>query len=319
VTSLTVALALVCGAFAWSIGAHYTGACMGMPYGSGSIRLWPALLIMAPMAWLGAATASHGVEATVGWHLVDPGRMTVAGAVAAVLGAFLLTTVYTAVRVPTSTIQILVFTLVGAAVGAAVPVHWATVLRLAAVWVAAPPVAGGLGFALTRVIDRLWPAERRRAQKGWGVALVAVGAAASFTMGANDVSNATGVLVMTHVASLTGAGVFGGGAIMVGVLTWGRPLLQRVAFDIVRVDLPMATAAQLVQALVVLSAVGLGFFTSMNQALVAAMTGAGLARGERRIDWRVVRQIVTGWALGPPSGLLLGVLSARVAAPWWHL
>ena len=27
-------------AFAWSMGAHYTGACMGMPYGSGSIKLW---------------------------------------------------------------------------------------------------------------------------------------------------------------------------------------------------------------------------------------------------------------------------------------
>ena len=45
----------------------------------------------------------------------------------------------------------------------------------------------------------------------------------------------------------------------------------------------MATAAQLVQAAVVLAAVAFGFFTSMNQALVGAMAGAGFARGRETV------------------------------------
>ena len=60
-----------------------------------------------------------------------------------------------------------------------------------------------------------------------------------------------------------------------GVLITGRPLLDRVAFDIVEVDRVTATTAQLVQALVILIAVSFGYFTSMNQALVGAMAGAG--------------------------------------------
>ena len=80
-----------------------------------------------------------------------------------------------------------------------------------------------------------------------------VGALASFTMGSNDVANATGSLVGTGTFSPLTAGLLGGLGLAVGVLPWGRPLLQKVAFDIVTVDRPMATAAQLVQATVVLA------------------------------------------------------------------
>jgi PiT family inorganic phosphate transporter len=317
-TALLIGLVL---AFAWSIGAHYTGACMGMAYGSGSIGLRPALIVMGVLALAGAALASHRVEVTVGLHLIASRQVTPVTALLIIAVAFALTTLYTAVRVPTSTIQILVFSVAGVALGAGIAVHWATVLRLAVLWVVAPPTAGLLGYVLTRALDRVMrapvpaPAAGRPAAAlgPWPALLVAVGAAASFTMGGNDVANATGALVMTHTFNVWAAGLLGGVGLLVGVLTWGRPLLQTVAFDIVRVDLPMATAAQLVQALVVLAAVSVGLFTSMNQALVGAMTGAGLARGAERIRWATVRNIVTGWLVGPPSGMLLGGVLAHTA------
>ena len=102
-------------------------------------------------------------------------------------------------------------------------------------------------------------------------------------MGGNDVANATGSLVGSGIFSPLTAGLIGGLGLAAGVLTWGKPLLRKVAFDIVTVDRPMATAAQLVQAVVVLGAVAFGFFTSMNQALIGAMTGAAGARGRHTV------------------------------------
>ncbi len=142
-------------------------------------------------------------------------------------------------------------------------------------------------------------------------ALVVVGAAASFVMGSNDVANATGSLVATRTFSPLVAGVVGGGGLALGVLTWGRPLLRRVAFDIVTLDRSMATAAQGVQAAVVITAVGFGLFTSMNQALVGAMAGAGAARGRHTVNRRVLVGIVRGWAIGPGAGLALAYVVAR--------
>ncbi len=170
------------------------------------------------------------------------------------------------------------------------------------VWAAAPIAAIFLGLLLTRGLDRLRLGERI------GTVLVAMGAVAAFAMGANDVSNASGALVGTGTFSPLEAGAVGGAAIAVGVLTWGKPLLRRVAFEIVEVDRAMATAAQLVQAAVVLAAVAFGFFTSMNQALVGAMAGAGFARGRETVHLATLFSILQGWVLGPAVSIAAGYM-----------
>jgi PiT family inorganic phosphate transporter len=311
---MSVLLIVAVLAFAWSMGAHYTGACMGMPYASGAIRLWPALIVMAVLVVVGATLASHGVEVTVGQNIVDAPLVTLPGAVVIEASAFALTTLYNYLRIPTSTIQILVFTIVGLGAASGIPVHCSTVLHLVILWVVAPPVACALGYVFTHLIDAVVPEAKGRAG-GAGVLpvlLVVVGAAASFTMGANDVSNATGAFLMTHLFGVVMAGLIGGLGLALGVVTWGQPLLKRVAFDIVTLDLAMASAAQFVQALVVFAAVTVGYFTSMNQALVGAMAGAGLARGRQTVQWTTVYGILKGWAVGPASGFVLAFLLARL-------
>ena len=64
--ALTALLIVLAIGFAWSIGAHYTGAVMGMPHALRAIGAWHALLLMAPLAFLGATFASHAVEERVG-------------------------------------------------------------------------------------------------------------------------------------------------------------------------------------------------------------------------------------------------------------
>ena len=295
---LLIVLAL---GFAWSIGAHYTGAVMGMPHALRAIGTWQALLLMAPLAFLGATFASHEVEKRVGSGLTG-GPLSVEAEVVVIGVAFAVTTFFNRFKMPTSTIQILVFSVVGVTLATRGTVRWGAIGRLAVVWAVAPLAAIVLGYLLTLVLDRL-PLGGRI-----GAALVAVGAVAAFAMGANDVSNASGALVGTGTFSPLAAGAVGGAGIAVGVLTWGKPLLRRVAFEIVDVDRAMATAAQLVQAGVVLVAVAFGFFTSMNQALVGAMAGAGFARGRETVHLSTLFLILQGWVLGPAASIAAGYL-----------
>ena len=297
-TAILVATAL---AFAWSMGAHYTGACMGMPYATSSIALRPALALMAAMTLIGASLLSHQVLVRVG-HGIIVGQLHTWPAVIVIGVAFLLTTLFTQLGIPTSTIQILVFSLIGTAIPLGLGIKWSVILHLVVLWILAPPVACALGFVFTRLFDLVPAFDVAGPVPIVGRLLVVVGAAASLTMGANDVSNATAVLLSVHFSGPLTAGVIGGIGLAVGVLTWGRKLLERVAFDVVRMDLKMATAAQLVQALVVLTAVGFGYFTSMNQALIGAMAGTGLARDRRTIETRVILGILRGWIIGPAAG-----------------
>jgi PiT family inorganic phosphate transporter len=308
-------LVAVAFGFAVSIGAHYTGACMGMPYAAGAIRAIPALLLMAPLAFVGAALASHGVETTVGHGILEGGTVALGLALAIVTSALLLTSAYNFLTMPTSTIQILVFSTVGGGWAAGLSVNGTTLGDLLVLWAVAPFAAFALGFCFVRLADRLRPPGPQLAKLGRGavLGLVGVGAAASFAMGANDVSNASGALVMTGLFGVLLAGTIGGLGLALGVVSWGQPILRRVAFDVVRLDSRMAISAQLAQSTVILLSVGFGLFTSMNQALVGAMLGTGLARGQSTVLWKTIRSILTGWLVGPISGLALGFLLATMA------
>src|SRR3954468_14735223 len=148
---VTLLLIVLAFAFAWSIGSHYTGACMGMPYALGAVRARTALLLMAPLALAGAALASGKVATTVGTKLIDA-KPTELGEVVVVAVAFGVTSAYNRLRIPTSTIQLLVGAVAGVAVGAAAGVHWRTIAILVVIWAAAPPLAALLGFAGGKVL-----------------------------------------------------------------------------------------------------------------------------------------------------------------------
>jgi len=285
------------------MGAHYTGAVMGMPYAIRAISLRWALLLIAVFCVLGATFASERVQVTVGLHILAPSQVSTLMALIVVAGAFLLTTLYTYWKVPTSTIQILVFCIVGTGSAADAAIAWPTIARLAVTWICAPLAAIGLGFACTKLLHRLQ-------SPAWG--LVGVGIAASFVLGANDVANAVGVWRTLNIANPMEAGFAGGAAMALGALTWGRRILHRVAFEIVDLDGATATAAQGVQALVVVVAVTQGLFTSMNQALIGAMTGAAVAN-QRPVNRRNLAGIVKGWLISPVSGFLFGFAVYRAA------
>jgi PiT family inorganic phosphate transporter len=270
---------------------------MGMPYALGAVSARTALALMAPLALVGAALASGKVASTVGHKLVDATPTKLAELVVVAV-AFGVTALYNRLRIPTSTIQLLVGSVVGVAVGASAGVHWRTIGTLAAIWVAAPVVAAAVGFAGGKAFRRVTRV---------GPALVLVGCLASFAMGANDVALASGALVATSIFGAHVAGLVCGVGIALGVLITGRALLDRVAFDIVEVDRVTATAAQFVQALVILVAVSFGYFTSMNQALVGAMAGAGAARGRDAVKTGTLVGIVRGWIAGPPTSFALAL------------
>src|SRR5207302_7729343 len=98
---MTAALIVLALAFAWSIGAHYTGAVMGMPHALEAIGAWRALILMAPLAFLGATFASHAVEKRVGSGLTG-GALSVEAEIVVIGVAFALTTFFNRFRMPTS-------------------------------------------------------------------------------------------------------------------------------------------------------------------------------------------------------------------------
>ena len=293
--------------FAWSMGSHYTGAVMGTAYGADVLSVRRAQLLAAVFALLGSITASVNVIDTYARGLVTPSSCV--DIAAAQLAAALVTTASTYFKLPTSTIQIYTFALLGVALVGGLPVHWTGFGLVVLGWVGGPVAAAVLGYLLAK----LGLASAKKGQQLLTIFVIGASVWSAFTLGSNDVSNAASSLVAAHLLTPRLAGLWGGAFMALGVLTWGRRLLERIGRDILSLDVPLAATAQLSQALTLTAINALGYNASINQTIVGGLTGAGAAVAPEKLDHSVLRKIVLNWALSP----VLGATSA--AATCWLL
>ncbi len=293
--------------FGWTIGSHYTGAVMGTAFGAQLITPRRATLLIAVCVLLGATLESHNVVKTVGTGVIAGEDMSVFGAMIMMLTAALVTAANTWLKLPVSTSQLAIFSVVGAAMAMRAEVFWSTtLLALAVTWIGTPIVGTLFGFVITRLMDRFMrgASEQRRGFVRW--ILIFVCCYAAYTLGCNNTGNAVGVFYGTGaIPSRMFAGFIGGIVMAIGALTWGRPLLEKVGLHIVSLDLNSAVGAQLAQGITAHIAASLGYPTSMNQAMIGGIAGAGLARGVQAIDMKALKEIVISWFFTPLVGGLV--------------
>jgi phosphate/sulfate permease len=302
--------------FGWTIGSHYTGATMGMAYGSGVIKSpLVATILIAVFVLLGAAFESKNVVTTVGTGIIRGEDMTPLGAMVMMLTAALVTAANTWMKWPVSTSQLACFSVVGAALAMGAPVFWkTTIVFLCITWVGTPLMAAVLGYIFTHFTDWFRKGKSERGDKILGYALLVACCYAAYTLGCNNTGNAVGVFYGLGMATPMKAGFIGGIAMAIGALTWGRPILEKVGKGIVQLDLSMGVGAKAAQSITAHTAAALGFPTSMNQALIGGVGGAGGARGLKTVDLAAMKEIVISWFLTPVvAGIVSFVLYSVLA------
>lgn len=306
--ALTIGM-LVSGLFfGWTIGSHYTGATMGMAYGTGLIKSRTvATALIAVFVILGATFDSSHVVSTVGTGIIRDQDLTPLGALVMMLTAALVTAANTWMKWPVSTSQLACFSVVGAALAMGAPIFWGTTIALLfATWIGTPIVSGLLGFVFTRIVDGVSRRYGRRTERGLRWLLLAASCYAAYTLGANNTGNAVGVFYGLHLMGQMQAGLLGGIVMAIGALTWGRPILDKVGKGLVDLDPNMGLGAKLAQSITAHTAAWIGYPTSMNQALLGGMAGAAGARGRAPMSWKAVREIAFSWVFTP---ILAGIVS----------
>lgn len=154
---------------------------------------------------------------------------------------------------------------------------------------------------------------------------VMTAATASFTHGANDVSNAIGpyatIYLIWHTGRLsdkvpvpTWILAFGGGGIIVGLWTYGYNIMRNLGNRLTLHSPSRGFSMELGSAITVIMATRLKLPISTTQCIVGATVGVGLCNGDwRTINWRMVAWIYFGWFITLPitgiiSGCLMGII-----------
>lgn len=310
--TLLSALILLSAVFAgWALGANDAANSMGTAVGAKVRTIREAVIIVGVFSLVGALLFGHRVINTIGKGIVPLDQLDAHQSTVIALSAMLAASAWlfgaTYLKLPVSTTHSIVGAVAGAGLAAGnVPVYWEKLVDIVMAWMLTPIGGAVLGYVLYQVLRIVVLQRFRLSDRIWIWPLTLSGMYMAFSWGANDVANATGLLVGVSMMTPFQAAVLGGVAIVVGIATWGYRVMETVGTRITNLLPSMAFIAELAAALNVHLYTLLGLPVSTTHSIVGAIFGVGLVFGRRAVDVRTVRDIVLAWAATPAAA---GVVS----------
>ncbi len=327
-----ILLFLTSGLFlGWSLGANDAANVFGSAVGSKMLSFRKAAIIASIFVILGAVIQGAGASGTLGKL----------GAVNAIGGSFTVAlaaaiTVYlmTKFALPVSTTQAIVGAIIGWNLFTENHTDGRALTQIVTTWISGP-ILGAVFAILLYII--LKAAKKNssihliRFESYIRTGLIIVGAFGAYSLGANNIANVVGVFIPAFNLQPLDLGILtlsssqqlfllGSLAIAAGILTYSNRVMEMVGTSIMELSSEAALVVVLAQALVlfIFSSSGFSSFVerigfppipmvpvSSTQVVIGSVLGIGLYKGARNINFRILGEIATGWALTPlVSGLL---------------
>jgi PiT family inorganic phosphate transporter len=262
--------------------------------------------------------------------------LTTLGAVNALAGCFTVALAVgvtvawmTSLRLPVSTSQAVVGGIVGWNLFTGSPTDTFSLSRIISTWFVGPFLSAFFAFVAFRILTSVLRGRRIHIltldahTRTW---LLALGALASYLLGANNIANVMGMFVPAvpfgdiSIGSLmTVSGTrflffLGGLAIAAGILTYGEHVMDTVGRDLYKIT-PLAGLVVILAEVLVLFLftsesletflIHFGLPTiplvplSSTQVVIGAVIGVGLAKGGKGIRYNVLGKIAGGWVIAP--------------------
>jgi PiT family inorganic phosphate transporter len=303
---LLIAITIFMGlAVGWSIGANDAANSLGTAVGSKVLTLKQAIILISVFGFLGATLQGAYVVKTIGKGIVPMDvidkDLRVYLALVAAFGACAWVVLATYWKMPISTSHSIVGAVAGGGLALGAPVKWKVLFDIFICWICTPVGAAVLGYLFYRIFKnvfyRIIP--REYLKPFFAMLIIASGCYVAYTWGANDVANATGVMVGAGILSPTASIILGGLAIVVGIMTWGYKVIETIGSEITNLLPIMAFSAQLASAINVHIYTIFGIPVSTSHSIVGAIFGVGLVRGMRVVNLRIMREIIVCWLATP--------------------
>ncbi len=282
----------------WSIGANDAANSLGTAVGSKVLTLRQAIILIVVFGFLGAYFQGAYVTKTIGKGIVPLDQLdkqvAIYVALVATFSACIWVVLATYWKMPISTSHSIVGAVAGAGLAIGAPVKWKMLLDIFVCWIFTPLGAAILGFIFFIVLQNLFYrfVPRKLIKPIVFFSIIVSGCYVAYTWGANDVANATGVIAGVGVLTPKMSVVFGGLAIVLGIMTWGYKVIETIGSEITRLLPIMALSAQLASAVNVHVYTLFGIPVSTSHSIVGAICGVGLVRGMRVLNFRIMKDMI---------------------------
>lgn len=291
-----------------NIGGNNAAAAMGAAYGAKVRTKHQAVLLIGIFSLLGAIFSGGAVIKTLGSGILPPGTILLNGAIVAVGAAGITIFLANLLRIPISTSQ--------AAVGSVVGIgffYGYSKLNLPLLgyivswWVVTPVLAWLLAYLMGKYLYTdiiVWLADHSSSEASikrlLNVLLTISGCYVAYSAGANNAANAVGPFVGAGLVDPLWGAVLGGITIGFGALLMGGRVLDTVGKEITELCIIRATFVELTSAILVHVASILGVPVSLGEIVAAGIIGIGCANsGMHLVKGEVVKKIIIAWVVSP--------------------
>ena len=192
--------------------------------------------------------------------------------------------------------------------------------KFASTWLLNPLGAALISYVIVFVFKKFFEAKvesLKSYDKVIKIGYIVAGAYSAYTIGINSSASVTafyydsfgvGANILTN-ASLTA--ILGGVAIAVGVLTYSKKVMMTVGGSIANISQIDGFLVILASALAItVMKILLGIPVSTSQAVVGAVIGAGLVKGPKNVNFKVLGKIGIAWISSPTAAGLMAYIIA---------
>ena len=298
-----------------NIGGNNAAAAMGAAYGAKVRTKYQAVLLIGVFSLLGAVLSGGAVIKTLGNGILAPGTILLTGAIVAVGASGITVFLANLLRIPISTSEAAVGSVVGIGVfyGSST-INLPLLGYIVSWWVVTPILAWLLAYILGKYFYTdilLWLADHSKSEasikKFLHLMLTISGCYVAYSAGANNAANAVGPFVGAGLIDPLWGSFLGGITIGFGALIMGGRVLDTVGKEITELCIIRATFVEFTSAIIVHAASILGVPVSLGEIVAAGIIGIGCANsGMHIIRGEVVKKILIAWLISP---LLAGVVA----------
>ncbi len=319
----------------WSLGANDAANLFGTAVGAKVIKFRTAAIVMSIFVIIGAVSSGSGASHTLG----KLGAInSLSGAFVVALSSAITVFIMTKYGLPVSTSQSIVGAIIGWNIFSSSPTSMNTLLKIVLTWGLCPILAAIFSILFYKLFkNRTKKLKLNIFLRHYYIrmGLIVVGAFGAYSLGANNIANVMGVFTNSielkpidlHFIIINKTQILfflGAVAIAFGIFTYSKNVMTTVGNNIYKISPATALIVVLSSSFVLFlfGSVSLqNLLISLNlptiplvpvsssQAVVGAIIGIGLAKGDKNINYSKLKNISLGWLLTPAMSLVLSYIS----------
>jgi PiT family inorganic phosphate transporter len=318
---LIVALIVLAVIFDFLNGFHDSSNIVATMISSRAFRPRVALGVTALAEFTGPFIFGVAVAKTIGHDIVEPGTITVAVIMAALLSAILWNLLTWYLGIPSSSSHALIGGIVGAvAVGAGLEAIQLSGLQKVLLALFISPIIGLMaGFLFTKLVFFLARGASPRINWFFKRSQIVTAVALGLSHGTNDAQKTMGVIALGLVTAgyladfyvPTWVIAISAGAIALGTALGGWRLIKTLGGKFYKIRPVHGFSSQVTSAGVILGASLVGGPVSTTQVVSSSIMGVGSAERLSKVRWGVMRSIVAAWVVTIPASATMAALFYR--------